>query len=64
CASYCSTISGAVYSGVEAGIDCYCGGANENYSKNGALDSDSCAALCVSDPEYTCGGIDAIEVRT
>lgn len=64
CASYCSTIAGAVYSGVEAGTDCYCGAANEDYSKNGALAEEMCATLCESDPESTCGGVDAIEVRT
>ncbi|CAM9778046.1 unnamed protein product, partial [Scytosiphon promiscuus] len=63
CASYCSTIDGAAYSGVADGTDCYCGGTNEAYSKNGALDEESCADLCVSDPEYTCGGVGAIEVR-
>ncbi|CAN0031064.1 unnamed protein product [Scytosiphon promiscuus] len=63
CASYCSTIAGAVYSGVEAGTDCYCGGASEDYSKNGALAEEDCSTLCESDPESTCGGIDAIEAE-
>eukprot|EP00752_Nemacystus_decipiens_P013406 g11871.t1 len=63
CASHCSTITGAVYSGVEAGTDCYCGAAGENFAKNGELvGEESCATLCDSDPESTCGGVDAIEV--
>ncbi|CAM9453825.1 unnamed protein product, partial [Scytosiphon promiscuus] len=62
CASYCSTISGAVYAGVEAGTECYCGSADDAYGKNGALTEESCSTLCDSDPESTCGGVDAIEV--
>eukprot|EP00903_Cladosiphon_okamuranus_P010019 g9501.t1 len=62
CASHCSTITNAVYSGVEGGTDCYCGAAGEEYDKNGALGDESCATLCDSDPDSTCGGLDAIEV--
>ena len=65
CASHCSTVEGAVYAGVEAGTDCYCGAAGEDYAKNGALDGDEfCATLCDSNPDSTCGGLDAIEVCT
>ncbi|CAM9453682.1 unnamed protein product [Scytosiphon promiscuus] len=62
CASYCSTITGAVYSGVSAGTDCYCGSSTDNFSNNGELDEENCATLCDSNPEETCGGVDAIEV--
>ena len=63
CASYCSTVPNAVFAGVEDGTDCYCGAADEDFSKNGALDEDSCATLCFADPGSTCGGLNAIEVR-
>ncbi len=62
CASYCSTVAGATFAGVEDGTDCYCGGAGESYDKNGALGEESCATLCDSNPESTCGGLGAIEV--
>lgn len=64
CASHCSTIADAVYSGVEGGTDCYCGAAGENFAKNGELGEESCATLCDSEPDATCGGLDAIEVRS
>ena len=62
CASYCSTFSGALYAGVEGGTNCYCGTDGEDFSKNGALDEESCATLCDSNPDATCGGVGAIEV--
>lgn len=63
CAKYCSTFSGAFYAGVEAGTDCFCGEAGEDFAKNGPLGEENCATLCDSNPEATCGGVDAIEVR-
>ncbi|CAN0419963.1 unnamed protein product, partial [Hapterophycus canaliculatus] len=42
--------------------DCYCGSATDNYINNGDLGEESCATLCDSNPEETCGGVDAIEV--
>eukprot|EP00903_Cladosiphon_okamuranus_P008193 g7889.t1 len=64
CASYCATVPGAVYAGVEDGTDCYCGAAGEEFDKNGALDDESCGTLCEAVPDSTCGGLDAIEIYT
>jgi len=63
CASYCSTVAGAIYAGVEDGTDCYCGAAGEKPLEDGALGEESCSTLCDSNPESTCGGLGAIEVK-
>lgn len=48
---------------MEDGTDCYCGAAGEDFGKNGPLGEESCATLCDANPDSTCGGLDAIEVR-
>ncbi|CAM9766583.1 unnamed protein product [Scytosiphon promiscuus] len=62
CASYCSTIEGAVYAGVENQKECYCGEADDKLDLNGVLSAGSCSALCASNPDQTCGGTNAIEI--
>ncbi|CAM9211348.1 unnamed protein product, partial [Sphacelaria rigidula] len=63
CASYCATVKGAVYFGVEFSYECFCGSADDEFDKYGSLPSGACNSLCTAFPDETCGGKLAIEVR-
>ncbi|CAM9766614.1 unnamed protein product, partial [Laminaria digitata] len=63
CSSYCATIEGSTYFGVEFAYECFCGNDDDNFDKHGSLDTVQCETLCTGTPDEFCGGRNAIEVR-
>eukprot|EP00903_Cladosiphon_okamuranus_P010393 g9831.t1 len=67
CASYCATIPGMKYMGVQYASECFCGGTEvgeagteDYFGQYGS--ADNCNMPCSAYPEETCGGSKAMEV--
>lgn len=45
CASYCATIPGSEYMGLQFAFECFCGGSSADFDKHGP--SDECNLPCV-----------------
>nr|XP_054772066.1 uncharacterized protein LOC129280032 [Lytechinus pictus] len=64
CIQFCqeSTTANYVYAGVEAGYECYCGEASDNYTRHGVGVDSECSFPCHGDPTESCGGSGYIAV--
>ncbi|CAM9715370.1 unnamed protein product, partial [Ectocarpus fasciculatus] len=63
CASYCETL-GSTFFGVQFYSECFCGASNADYDKHGSLPDADCELLCDANPDFFCGGTNAMEVFT
>ncbi|XP_041483829.1 kremen protein 2-like [Lytechinus variegatus] len=64
CIQFCQESNTAyyTYAGVEAGYECFCGVASDNYSRFGVGVDSNCSFPCNGDPTESCGAFGFIAV--